>query len=99
MGVCDKNDGVTNLFPTTTTTTETKKNFLQFVNPSHLDMHCLVEDENEGTETKVNDDNKNGHNNDRKRKKSWRTRFEKPIATLKTLPINNSPSQMLSCIL
>jgi len=66
--------------------------FLQFVNPSHLDMHCLIDDnEEKGRE--------GGSDEKDMKTQIWRTHLATPINTLQFLPMYNSPSQMLSCIL
>jgi len=81
----------------------TRLDFLQFVNPSHLDMHCLIDD-NEQTRQQDNDadDEDDDHNTDNKKnrkKQTWRKRLAAPITTLNSIPTRNSPAQMLSCIL
>lgn len=85
--------------------------FLQFVNPSHLDMHCLIDDNAEEENNDISNDNddgenanddnniKNGNKENWNRQNFWRTRLAKPIITLQSLPTHYSPSQMLSCIL
>jgi hypothetical protein len=74
-------------------------NFLQFVEPKHLDMHSIVP---------TNDNNNDGNMEETAKETSsssssslWQTQLDlsKPISNLQSLEIMYSPSQILRCIL